>query len=545
MTILFEQTRELLHSLTEVVCYFQYQEKEKAEKFLRQVIDLLQTFTESLGAIALKGEAVRLFNACQKITEGLLGSQDEQWITMHIQKGLIPILYEVQENVFGQSDEILKDYWGENRLFLRKRNRELYRDILAVRDDISDEYQLSWAKTGDLVLSVQTEQGMVRLNSAGNPWQEAFLFAMGERQMDLQEYVVVGFGMGYHIEALAKQPGVKKITVLENDLTQLAIAFSYRNLSEILSDDRISVLYCPDAQDYVRWLNGKEDKICCIWHPSIKTIREKSFRESMENYWIESSSVKNLGGLLDKNFAENVKKRDREVSSLKEVFYKKTILFVAAGPSLELFFSELKVLDRSQFVLVCVGKVARSLIQADIYTDYIVMIDGLPGTVWQIRGIEDCKVPLIYLSTVAANVVDSYQGKRYIAYQEGFPLAEEFAAKNKLSLYQSGGSVATFAIDLGIRLKASRIVCLGLDMGYIDDRSHAFGIGASVAEHGSLRKVEGITSEYVYTSKTLDIYRQWIEKRINGEKGTEFINVSKGARIHGMKERNLRECFSL
>ena len=154
MTILFEQTRELLHSLTEVVCYFQNQEKEKAIKILKQVIDLLQTFIESLGEIALKSEALRLFNACQKITEGLLNSQEEQWITMHIQKGLIPILFEVQENVFGQSDEILKDYWGENRLFLRKKNRELYRDLLVVRDDISDEYQLSWAKTGDLVLEI-------------------------------------------------------------------------------------------------------------------------------------------------------------------------------------------------------------------------------------------------------------------------------------------------------------------------------------------------------------------------------------------------------
>jgi len=545
MTILFEQTRKLLHSLTEVVCYFQNQEKEKATKILKQVIEQLQTFVEDLGEVELKSEAERLFGICRKIAQGLLDSQEEQWITMHIQKGLMPLLFEVQENVFGQSDEILKDYWGENRLFVRKRNRGLYRDILEARDDISDEYQLSWAKTGDLVLTVQTEQGMIRLNSAGNPWQEAFLFAMGERQTDSQEYVVAGFGMGYHIEALVKQSGVKKMTVLENDLTQLAIAFSYRDLSEILSDDRISILYCPNAQDYVKWLNTKENRTCCIWHPSIKTIREKSFRESMENYWIESSSVKNLGGLLDKNFAENVKKGDREVSVLKEAFYKKTILFVAAGPSLELFFSELKDLERSRFILVCVGKVARRLIRANIYPDYIVMIDGLPGTVWQIRGIEDCKVPLIYLSTVAANVVDSYQGKRYIAFQEGFPLAEEFAAKNKLSLYQSGGSVATFAIDLGIRMKVGRMICLGLDLGYIDERSHAFGIGTSVTEHGNLRKVEGIASKYVYTNKTLDIYRHWIEKRIRGEKGTEFINVSMGARIHGMKEKNLEECFSL
>ena len=51
-----------------------------------------------------------------------------------------------------------------------------------------------------------------------------------------------------------------------------------------------------------------------------------------------------------------------------------------------------------------------------------------------------------------------------------------------------------------------------------------------------MRKVEGITSKYIYTSKTLDIYRRWIEKRIVGVKGTELLNASKGARIHGMKE---------
>lgn len=51
--------------------------------------------------------------------------------------------------------------------------------------------------------------------------------------------------------------------------------------------------------------------------------------------------------------------------------------------------------------------------------------------------------------------------------------------------------------------------------------------------------MEGIETEYIYTSRTLDIYRQWIEKRIRGVRGTEFINVSKGARIHGMKEEKL------
>lgn len=544
MIVLFEQTKKLLHYLTEVVCYFQDQENVKAKKLLIQVLDMLQIYVESLDKAALKDTAVQLSVLCKTFTEGV-GLQEEKWVIMQIQRELMPILFEIQKNVFGQSDEILKDYWGENRLYIRKKDMNLYRDILSARDNISDDYQLSWAKTGDLVLTVQTNQGMIRLNSAGNPWQEAFLFALGEKMANFQECVMIGFGMGYHVEALAKQSKIKRIIVLENDLVQLAIAFSYRDLSEILSDERVNILYCPEPQDFVKWLNEKSDRQCFIWQPSIKTIREKSLREAMEDYWIESSSVKTLGGILEKNFGKNIEKGDMEVSCLKEIFYKKTILFVAAGPSLEMFFKELETLDRTKFILVCVGKVVRKLIQAEIYPDYIVMIDGLPGTVWQIRGIEDCGIPLIYLSTVAADVVDSYQGKRYIAFQEGFPLAEEFAAKNKLVLYQSGGSVATFAIDMGIRMGAERIVCLGLDMGYIDERSHAFGIGASVSGYENLRKVEGINSKYIYTSKTLDIYRRWIEKRIMGEKGTEFINVSKGARIQGMKERELKECFPL
>ena len=45
----------------------------------------------------------------------------------------------------------------------------------------------------------------------------------------------------------------------------------------------------------------------------------------------------------------------------------------------------------------------------------------------------------------------------------------------------------------------------------------------------------------MYTSKTLDMYRSWIEKRIASEKDTEFINTSKGAKIAGMKEKSLIE----
>ena len=43
----------------------------------------------------------------------------------------------------------------------------------------------------------------------------------------------------------------------------------------------------------------------------------------------------------------------------------------------------------------------------------------------------------------------------------------------------------------------------------------------------------------IYTSKNLDNYRKWIERRINrmtdDEKSIELVNESKGAYINGMK----------
>lgn len=104
------------------------------------------------------------------------------------------------------------------------------------------------------------------------------------------------------------------------------------------------------------------------------------------------------------------------------------------------------------------------------------MTDGHTKTGWRIRGIEECGVPLIYLSTVAYNVVHLYQGKRYIAFQKGYPEAEQYAAEHGFKVFETGGSVATFALDMLIRFECSKVICVGLDMGYRGERTHAQGL---------------------------------------------------------------------
>lgn len=108
--------------------------------------------------------------------------------------------------------------------------------------------------------------------------------------------------------------------------------------------------------------------------------------------------------------------------------------------------------------------------------------------------------------------------------------------------YQTGGSVATFALDMGIRLGCRKIICVGLDLGYVGEDSHAQGVGKKVADTDSLRQVEGVKGGMIYTSKTLDIYRKWIEKRIQRVSEVTLINASGGAKIHGMQELPLEQC---
>ena len=531
--MLFQSIKRLIHLVTDAIRYFRVQNFQMAYDYTKQAVNHMQQCLSFL-----KPEiAASLLPVLEMVLDEMEG-QDGIRLADVLEEGLLSALYEIQTEVFDESsEELLEDYWGKNRLVLKKKYPGLYREILECKDKIPDNYQLSWSKTGDLSLDVSTDAGDIRINSMYNPWSEAVLFVqnlVGEKRN--KEYVILGFGMGYHLEVMLRECPYEKITVLENDLNQLAVALSYRDLSWVLEKERVELVYCPKAENYFNYLSEiKNGTKVGIWYPSVKTIVDSDLRESLENYKLELSSIENIGSELEDNFLENIKKEDTEVSVLKQDFCGKKVVLVAGGPSLDSAIELLKNKDEDMH-LVCVGKVARKLLAAGVKPDYLVVTDGMAKTRWQIRGIEECGIPLVYLSTAASNVVDAYKGKRYIAFQEGFPLAEEYAAGKHYLLYQSGGSVATFALDMLLRFGCNQIICIGLDLGYPGERTHAAGIGSKVANTSNMRKVEGITSKYIYTSKTLDIYRRWIEKRIVGVKGTELLNASKGARIHGMKE---------
>jgi hypothetical protein len=101
-------------------------------------------------------------------------------------------------------------------------------------------------------------------------------------------------------------------------------------------------------------------------------------------------------------------------------------------------------------------------------------------------------------------------------------------------------------LDIGISFACKRIIFLGLDLAFTDNYIHAAETSRrDLTSTEDLRQVPDIHGNKIFTSKSLDIYRQWIENRIRNEKGIEFIDATEGgARIEGMKLMKLSECLS-
>ena len=547
MQNLLEEIREMIKLVTETIYYYRKQNHAKGHQYSGYVINSGDSYFEDAVKAGFDESVNLLFPIWKQLLEAT-ESGDEALLADTYEQQLIPALYDIQSCLVEAIGGEPIVYWDENMKVLEQTNKKLYKALIRAKEDNSRNYMLGWALTGDMVLSVETKQyGIVRLSSFLNPWQEAVTYGDVLIDKNLDKCTIMGFGMGYHVEYLASHLSCSNIMVLENDLEQLRISMMYRDLRNLLSNNKVRIVLCWQNSDYAKYIDediDNTDIIYKVWYPSVKAIADNALREILENFWVACNSMDNLGDLLLDNFEKNRELNDECVDVLKSKFEGKDMVLVAGGPSLDDEILTLKTLnDREDINVVCVGKSARKLIDAGVIPNYIVMIDGKPGTRWQIRGIEQCGIPLIYLSTVAHNVASEYQSKKYVAYQEDIEPAEKYAKEHQYKIYKTGGSVATFAIDMALRMKCSRIICVGLDMGYIGDETHAGGLGRKIENKKNLRQVEAVGGGMVYTSKTLDIYRRWIERRIEKEKEVEIINSSKGARIHGMKEKRLSDCI--
>ncbi|MCI9530662.1 MAG: motility associated factor glycosyltransferase family protein [Lachnospiraceae bacterium] len=220
---------------------------------------------------------------------------------------------------------------------------------------------------------------------------------------------------------------------------------------------------------------------------------------------------------------------------------------VSAGPSLNKNIKELKRAKNKSFI-IAVDTAVKPLLQEGIEPDMFATLDGIKPLelveTEQARGI-----PLLTVVRAAHSVMDYHTGKKFF-FDEGYGYVRKLFEMNGKTIegFPAGGSVATIAFSLVCHLGFRKIVFVGQDLAYTENKSHADGTFQAVMPEENTEKfmkVPGNYAEEVPTIKNLDNYRKWFEEYIEQwETGheVEFINATEGgAKIKGTKLMALSE----
>ncbi len=393
-------------------------------------------------------------------------------------------------------------------------------------------YTLEYTSCGAYTLAVEQGKRKIYLHTNGNVYREARELAASWFRQGQFQYTVYGIGLGYHIQALLDMDESIQVTVIELDKNRVAIAKKY-GVPGLF--DKITV--CDTLSGTVlQSLNRQstEGGGLLVHYPSICSLKDEAMRKQMEEYFYSWTSISVQLTRLLGNFHDNQPYFAREVGELREQFTGKTCFIIAAGPSLDHNMQELKRVSDGG-VILATGTVLRKLLVQGIRPDYVIVTDAGAGTYRQIEGVQECGVPLLFMATAYHKIVQDYQAEKYAIFQEGFPASEEYAAEHGYGMTETGGSVATTAASLGVRLGCSEIVFCGLDLAYTGGKAHAAQTDDTRdVTNTAVEWVEDIHGQKVLTARNLNSYRKWIEQYIAKHPKINFIDATEGgAKIQG------------
>ncbi|UPW83762.1 motility associated factor glycosyltransferase family protein [Lysinibacillus sp. Ag94] len=361
-------------------------------------------------------------------------------------------------------------------------------------------WEVATAKNGEATLTLNN----YAVYSKYRPREDAWKWIDSEFVESMDQYFLIGLGLGYHAERLAQLAKGKRVIVYFFEELEYELFLNNKESDDLLL--KIEVIH--DLKDFI--LNEKTQVL--IPGSWIKAIgQDHPLFTYLEDIKINQVTYKRSADLLENNFNCNMQISPKIRNYPK--YKKKIACIVASGPSLNNTVSWLKEIQDKVEVFV-VGSALKLLLLNGITPTAAVISDAKPDIIKQIKG-SGYLGPLYFLSTANAKTVMNHEGDSYIIFQQGYPLAEVAAEKHKMPLFETGGSVSTVAISLLDYLDFEEIILFGQDLGFVGNQTHAKGStsGRAVSDDLNIREVLANDGSLVYTTPNLQVYTRWIENK--------------------------------
>lgn len=439
-------------------------------------------------------------------------------------------------------------FYRDNIKLLEEKYPLIYKSILKINPN-KKIYEIIKSKTNPLTLKINQNNKTFFLHSKYNPNREAVNIAEENYDESIKNYIIFGLGFGYHVEQLMLMAPNANFYIIETNKEVFKLALENVDLSNIINSNRVHLYVSDDISEIGQILKDvlSLDDIKIVLHNvSLKLMPDNlmDIKYLLEEYKMKEFSIERFAPLLNENFNSNIKNYDENVDILFNRFKNIPLYIISAGPSLDKNIKELKK-AKGKGIILSVGRAVRPLLKENIEPDLIIITDPSPYLYdMQLKGLH-IDVPIIVLSTCDKNVMLKYKGKKLIAFQEGYPLAEKYAKEYNHKLVQTGGSVATTALDIAINMGCNPIIFVGQDLAFTDNRTHSKDTySKDITLHNNLRPIEDVYGNIVYTPKNLYSYLRWIQNRIKKESNIIFIDATEGgAKIIGTKILTLKEAI--
>lgn len=554
MKELYNKNKIIIHQIYQIREYINKQDDVGTTwlimELARRMADLLSEVTEKKPFFSAMGTDIDEEYIFSVLKQMLDAQRAGDYILYGdiLQLQLLPVLLHIQEAIRCGND-LEESFWEQNMQGLREKDIDLYNQMLDC-DRIHEEspysrdiYSVETGVSGDLTLAVDEGTNRIYLHSSENPVYSAKQFIDGYYDPYKSDYVIYGLGLGYHCAYLASLDYDLNITIIENDIGMIQLAMTYTDMGWYLNHPGVKIIYDGDWKKWGGILKEQADGVVLFHRPSVNRIKNLELLQQIQNYLVHEGSVRARSNRMIRNFLYNTKHCELDITALQQDFRGKNVIIVGAGPSLDLNVQLLKE-KKENAIILAMGAVCRKLYNLGIPMDYIIITDPKEISNGQIAGLEHLEIPMILMSTATKGVARYYYGKKYLLCQKGFPDAEQLATKENLPLFETGGSVATTAVDMCIRFDVNKIIFVGMDLAYTGNKNHASGArDEGITDYSGMIMVEDVYGKEVPTTRPFLMYREWIERRIARKDVTmPVIDATEGgARIKGSEIRKLSD----
>jgi hypothetical protein len=409
------------------------------------------------------------------------------------------------------------------------------------------------------------------VHSRRDPRTEAQRFA--EHLDTANCFVVLGFGLGYHCEAILERFPEASLLVVVKEPGRLRRALEVRDLTNLLQDPRVQFLLGPKVDEMALLLAPYE-------HVTIRTVpllgiaKDDPYFASigrgvsayLERRTINLNTLRRFGRRWVRNLIANLPEIGGAlgVERASDAFSGVPALVLAAGPSLDQVLPHIRTLTR-RCLLIAVDTALPRLAALNIEPDIAVIVDP---QYWNSRHLDRLvfnRAVLVSESSTHPRVFRAFASKPLLS-SSLFPLGgyvERFLGG--FGRLGAGGSVTTTAWDLARVLGCGPILLGGMDLGFperrthchgsfFEERAHTLATGLYPAEQrafaylrdGGPFPAPANDGTLVTTDRRMQLYRWWFENQARIYPETETVNLSAGGvALEGIPYRRVEDFVSL